>query len=133
MTLGVLLARGERLSPDRELQGVAELERLPLPDEEAEPRSEAQFEVVGLALLLRLTLREPQGEAEAEAEPGPPRPFVTVRVPLAGAVGDPLSQPLAVGGAENDFDAELTSVKESEGVGSVVEVPPPPPFCTSPP
>lgn len=125
VTLGVLLARGERLSPDRELQGVAELERLPLPEEEAEPRSEAQFEVVGLALLLRLSLREPQGEAEAEAEPGPPRPFVTVRVPLAGAVGDPLPQPLAVGGAENVIDAELTSVKESEGVGSVVEVPSP--------
>lgn len=126
VTQGVLLARGERLSPDRELQGVAELDRLPLPDEEAEARAEAQFEVVGLALLLRLTLREPQGEAEAEAEPGPPRPLVTVRVPLAGAVGDPLPHPLAVGGTENVIDAELTSVNESEGVASVVEVPPSP-------
>ena len=115
--MGVRLAAGERLSPDCELHGVAELERLPLPEVEGDAYSEMQFDAVGLALELRLTLREPKGDVEADAEPAAPPPLVTVRVPLAGAVGDTLAELLTEVGAESVCDALVTSVKVSERVG----------------
>lgn len=122
-TEGVRLAAGERLSRDCELNGVAELERLPLPEAEGDAYSEMQFDAVGLALELRLTLREPKGDVEADAEPAAPLPLVTVRVPLAGAVGDTLAELLSEVGAESVCDAVVTSVKVSERVGCNEAVP----------
>jgi len=121
LTEGEPLARGERLSTDLEAQGDAECERLPLPEADADARSDTQLEVVGLALLLRLSLRETHGEAEAEAEP--PRPFVTVRVPLEATEGDAEAVPHSEGAAENVIEAELTSVKDREGVARPEVVP----------
>lgn len=108
---------GERLSMERDAQGVPVGEALARPDAEGDCETEVHGELVGVALALRVTLRDVQGEAEAEAEPAPPRPFVTVRVPVAAPDEVTERQP------DTDADRVVTTEAETTSVKVRVSVP----------